>query len=288
MIKVVTCCTKPILFAMKNLIPMLFVVMILATGCPQPEPEIHQVEIGLFTPYNFFPETLNGKVKTVIERNFLGVEQDGKIIKGERLTVAARDTIGWTNDFSLTYDEDGNLIESALIDENDEVIDSNQLTVEEGKIVKSVYTKNDTVRNYALLSYDEAGHLVKVEQFRMPADTLAWSAQLLSDDQGNFLEWRFMDYKGDPTTKYIFTVNQDGRRTGYTFYNKEGEKAFEQQYTYNDMGYMSRQVLIDKEGKEYVSEYEYEYDEMNNWIKTIGKTSYGPTVVEERTITYFE
>ena len=273
---------------MKKLIPMLFVVMILATGCPQPEPEVHQVEIGLFTPYYVFPDILNGKVKTVVEKNYLGVEQDGKIVKGERLTVAARDTIGWTNDFRLTYDENGNLLKYEAINENDELIETNTQTVEEGNIVKSVHMLDDTLRSYSLLSYNDAGQLVKMDHFRMPADTLAWSVALLSDENGNFTEWQWMDFKGDPDGKHIFTVNMEGRRTGYSYYNKDGEKTFEQQYTYNDMGQLARQVMIDRDGKEFVAEYEYEYDEMNNWIQCTGTSSDGVPMVEERTITYYE
>ena len=88
--------TKPT--TMKNVF-VLFLVIILVTGCNQPLPEIHQVEIGLYTPYFLFPETLQGKVKSVIEKNYLAVEQDGKYIKDIPLTVGARDSIGWTTDF---------------------------------------------------------------------------------------------------------------------------------------------------------------------------------------------
>jgi hypothetical protein len=273
---------------MKKLITLLFVVIILATGCPQPEAEVHQVEIGLFTPYTMFPEILNGKVKEVIELNYLGLESEGKIMKGRRFTVADRDTIGWTNDFRLSYDENGNLLLSELIDENDKVISWDKQTLENGRIVRNDHGRNDTLRYYALLSYDEAGHLVKWEQFSLPADTLSWNAHFVCDDQGNFLEWHVMNSKGDMTSKYIFTVNQEGRRTGYTFYNKEGEKTFEQRYTYNEKGSLIKQVIIDKEGKEYVTDYELEYDDMNNWIKVTGVSSEGPPVISERTITYYD
>ena len=271
---------------MKKLISVLFVVMILATGCPQPEPEVHQVEIGLFTPYVVFPETLNGKVKEVVEKNYLGVEQDGKVIRGDRLTVDARDSIEWTNDFRLTYDEDGNLIESVLLDENDETIEQQKQTVVEGRIVKSELSRNDTLREYSKLSYNDAGQLEKVEVFNLPIDTLRFSVLLSTDEQGNAVEWQFLDSKGDPTTKFIFTVNQEGGRTGYKFYNKEGEKTDEQKFTYNDMGFLAKQVTIDEEGKESVYEYEYEYGELDNWVKVIGYSD-RYNMVTERTITYF-
>ncbi len=271
---------------MKKLIPVFFVVMILATGCPQPEPEVHQVEIGLFTPYAIFPEFLNGKVKEVIEKNYLGIEKDGKIIKGERLTKEARDSINWTDDFRISFDENGTLLECVKFDENDEIIDKQTLTVENGQMLKGIYTKNDTLRSYSILSYDGAGQLVKVEQYRMPADTMIWSVQFITDELGKVREWQFMDPKENPTSKYIFTVDQDDRRTGYKFYNREGELAFEERFTYNDKGFMEKQVLINKEGEETVLENEFEYDKMNNWVKVTGYWEPYP-VVAERTITYF-
>ena len=274
---------------MKKFIPMLFVVMILATGCPQPEPEVHQVEIGLFTPYWSFPETLNGKVKEVIEKNYFGIEQEGKIVKGDRLTVKARDTINWTNDFKLVYDENGNLVESVMLDENDNVIQKNIQTLEEGRIVKSESERNDTLRSYALLTYNEAGQLVKLEQFRLPADTLMWSVKLLSDDQGNFTEWHWMDWKGADNGKNLFTVSQEGQRTGFKFYNREGELWQEEKFTFNEMGFLVKQEIITDEGEESTTtyEYEYEYDEMDNWIKVVSSTD-DQLIVAERTISYFD
>jgi len=271
---------------MKKIIPVLFVIMILATGCPQPEPVVPQVEIGLFTPYAIMPENVNGKVKEVVERNYHGIEKDGKITKGDRLTVEDRDTMTWSDDFKLTFDEDGNLLESATIGENDEIMDKLTLTLEEGQIVKGHFVKDDTLRNVTQMSYNEAGQLIKLEQYRMPADTMIWSVQFIADEQGILREWQFMNPKGDPTSKYIFTVSQEGRRTGYKFYNKEGEMAFEERYTYNDMGFLAKQVLINKAGEESVWDYAYEYDDLNNWVIVTGISDQYP-IVAERTYTYY-
>ena len=49
-----------------------------------------------------------------------------------------------------------------------------------------------------------------------------------------------------------------------------------------------KQILINREGKELVAEYEYEYDDMVNWILCKGKTSEDPSIVGERTRRYYE
>ncbi|MBN1132088.1 MAG: hypothetical protein JXR52_10380 [Bacteroidales bacterium] len=272
---------------MKRFIPLLFVVVMLATGCPQPEPEVHQVEMGLYTPYWTMPEILKGKVKEVVEKNYWAVEEDGKYVKGERLSVAARDTFGWTLDFVATFDENGNILKCKTIDENDEVIDINSLVVKDGKITSVEYIKEDTVRLVAKSTYNDEGVLTKIERFRMPEDTLNIKAMLVRDENGNVVEWQFYNSDEELTSKYIFTVNQEGRNTGYKFYNKEGIVTFEQKITYNDKGFMTRLVMVNRDGVESVSEYEYEYDEMGNWIKAIASEEV-ERVIEEREITYYE
>lgn len=271
---------------MKNLIPI-FLVVLLITGCVQPQPETHQVEIGLFTPYYLFPDILNGQVKEVYERSYLTVEQDGNYIKGDRLTVAARDTIGWTNDFHLMYDENGTLMQADLIDENDELISRDKNSVEDGKVVQSEFFKKDTLRAISKFTYNENGVLTGIERIRMPEDTIFVNIMLVSDESGNFTEWHFHNPAGGLNGKFMFTVNQEGRRTGYAFYNKDGEKTIEQKYTFNDKGSMLKQEIINKDGEVFVSEYEYEYDDMDNWIKTTGKTG-DQVIMTERAITYYE
>ena len=53
------------------------------------------------------------------------------------------------------------------------------------------------------------------------------------------------------------------------------------------MGFLAKQVMINEEGEETSSEYEYEYDEMNNWVTVIGYSDKFP-IVSERKITYFQ
>jgi len=272
---------------MKKLIPLLFVVIMLATGCPQPEPEVHQVEIGMFTPYYVFPEVLNGKIKEVSEKNYMAVEEDVTFIKGERMTVAHRDTAGWTNDFMATFDENGNLLKCVTMDENDEAIDIWKTTVEGDKVVSAEYTYKDTLRSVGRLSYNEDGQLKEIERFRMPEDTLINSVMMTRDENGNVVEWQFYDPGDDPTSKYIYTVGQDGKYTGFKYYNKDGEVTLEQQFTYNDHGFLQRHVIIDRDGNEYVATYDYEYDDMGNWVKVFASLD-EQRVLTERDITYYE
>ena len=271
---------------MKNLFALI-VVIILVTGCSQPQPETHQVEFGMYTSYNLFPETLKGQVKEVIEKSYFAVEKDEGYVKEMPLTVAARDTIGWTLDFKLVFDENGNMVESYNIDENDKVLEAWKISIQDNKMVEAELTQKDTLRTVSRLTYNEAGVLTKVENFRMPADTLAFYADIITDENGHSIEWHTHNWQG-PRGKYMFTVNLEGKRTGYKYFNKDGEQTFEQQYTYNDKGHMIKQLIINREGKEFVSEYDYQsYDDHGNWTSYVAHSD-GPVLITERTISYYE
>jgi hypothetical protein len=122
----------------------------------------------------------------------------------------------------------------------------------------------------------------------MPADTLAFQARILSDEHGHMTEWVYQNPEGEKTGNRIFALDPEGRRTGYKHYNKDGEQVFEQQYAYNEKGNMIRQLMIDREGKEYLSEYDYSgYDDRGNWTRLVADDQQH-IIITERTITYHE
>lgn len=272
---------------MKKLIPFFVLTAFLAAGCQQPEPEVHSVEIGLFTPYAVFPDILNGKVKEVTEKNYWAVEKDGKYEKGEIITEAARDTMGWTNAFRVMFDENGNLLKCENLDENDIIMNAEILSIKDNIAISVELVQNDTLRNITHLKYNEAGILDKFERYRMPEDTLVWYVMVMTDENGNMIEWEFFNPSDEATGKYVLTFNPEGKGTGYKYFNKEGVVTVEQKYTYNDVGQMSEQTVITKDGYKNITTYEYEYDKMNNWIKAVAKTG-NQVIIEERTITYYE
>ena len=77
-----------------------------------------------------------------------------------------------------------------------------------------------------------------------------------------------------------------GKRTGFTYYNADGDKTFEQKYTFEN-GFMIKKEMIKREGEVSVSEYDYLVDDTGNWVKTIGFSD-ELIIITERSITYFE
>lgn len=269
---------------MKKILPLLLGTLLVA-GCSQPEE--HTVEFGLFTPLALFSETLNGQVKELYERNYFAFEENGQMVKGDRLTIAARDSVSWTNDFRLLFDESGHLLQTDEIDENDQVFDRIILSYEGDYLVKAENYENDTLRVLGRISSDENGDITAIENYSVPEDTLRMKAILTWDEAGKSLEWCFYNPMGDTTGMYIFALDENGRRNGYKFYNRDGDQTFEQRFTYNEKGNMAKQVMINRDGEESTVEFEYEYDDMGNWTSVRCKSSQLPPIIAERTITYY-
>jgi hypothetical protein len=272
---------------MKKLL-VLALVIVLITGCTTPPPETHQVEISFFTPYWRFPETLNGKVKTMTEKTYMAVEKEGVFEKDIPVTVKARDSIGCTSDFMVTFDEEGNLLQSDNIDENDRKFEQWKITSEAGRWKQCDYFEEDTLKILSRFTYDDQGKLIKIENFRVPEDTMTFRGVMGYDENGYLTELQFQNFQDENTGKYIFAVNADGKRTGYKYFNKEGAQTFEEQFTYDDNGDMIKQLMINKQGELLETNYELDrYDAMNNWTSCLWKSD-DVMLITERIYTYHE
>jgi hypothetical protein len=264
----------------------LVLLLILFAGCVSTEKPIDKTEIGMFTPYAFNPEVLNGKVKMITEKNYLAKELDGKIVADRPLTLKDRDSIGWTNDFIVTYNEDGLLIQCDEIDENGKVLYSAKTSIEDKTIIKCEYYKNDTLKEIQKIQHDTTGWVVKVEGYS-PQDSLKSIMDVKNDEKGNIISVIFKNSMNEISSKFESAYNENNKRTGYKFFDPQGNKTFEQKYSYNDQGFMEKQVIINKEGKESESLYTYTYEENGNWIECIGNEGKNK-IIAKRTIEYYK
>jgi hypothetical protein len=266
-----------------------FSLIILAVGCNRkPEPaSVFTTTLGMNTPYYVAPETLNGKVKEVVEKVYLASDQDGKIVKGERLSKEARDSVNWTPEYIARFDADGNLLKCAEINNLDEVLNVTTQEIVQGKPVSSSYIENDTVRLKALFTYDESENTMKVERIRMPVDTLINIIHVRYDEAGNYSLWKFFNVADEMVFRYEFTVAEDGSSYSYSAFNRDGVKSGTRTYTKNDHGFAARDHIINRAGEETIYDMEYTYDDMGNWISRVVTSEEG-SIIEERTITYYE
>jgi len=261
-------------------------ILILFTGCVSTEKPKDQTVIGMFTPYSFFPETLNGKVKMVVEKSYLAKEVDGKLVADRPLTVGDRDSIGWTNDFIVRFDENGLVLKSEEIDENGKIIHSTVNHIENGKVIRTEDFRNDTLQMYQKNYYTPEGWYEKLEVYS-DKDSLRSIFKIQTDSLGNITSAIIYNPMNEIKSRFEFHVGQDSKWHGYKSFDKEGNKTFEQKYFFNDHGFMERQILIDKAGDETESLYTYLYGDKGNWIEAYGSSG-NNKLVTKREIEYYE
>jgi hypothetical protein len=271
---------------MKKFIPVLLSILIL-TGCQLEKQPEEKTIIGSLTPYFFFPESLNGKVKEVKELNYWTVEKDGKISAGEPITIADRDSlIEWTNDFLLQFDESGSVEKIIYLDENDESFGQWEAINEGGKIKSANWIVKDTVRNYLNSVYKE-GILHKMKRYRAKEDTLMSIVVFEFNEDGNFSTLQFYNFKNEPTNKYDYSYNPEGLISKYSWSRNDTIRGG-MNFTYNQNGIVETQEVYNEvTGTSETYKYEYEFDELGNWINYVASKDNKPEAISTRSYVYY-
>lgn len=273
---------------MKKIIALLFIAL-LFMQCSEKKAANNPVEktvIGLFTPYELMPEVLHKKVKEIKEMNFLPAERDGKIEAGARLTVAARDTLSWTRDFTVQFDESGLAENVYHINENDESYESWVIKNEAGYPAKtSFFIKDSIVGKQEIAKINEMSY--QWNFFNPQTDTLKNSAVLELNENRNHKSLQFYNLKGEPTSKYEWMYNSSGQLTGFTVSRNDTIRTG-MNFTYNPKGFWDTQESYNKiTGESELYRYEYEYDDAGNWVKNVSYFDGKPYIVAIREYTYY-
>lgn len=269
---------------MKKLMLILCVAPLI-WSCTNQKP-VEKTVIGMFTPYTYFPETVNNRVKEVKETNYLPMEKGGKIEAGNHLTKAERDSIGWTGDFMVQFNEKGFAEKVDDLNENGEntsswIIENNSIFYTTAK-----RQKNDTLTHLEKIKKLNTGEY-QFDIFNPKTDTLFSKAILKfgSNNQYQYLQW--YNFKGDPTGKYEYTYDISGHLTGFTVSRADTIRGG-MNFTYNDYGFFKTQETYSKtRGTSEIVSYEYEYDNNGNWVKNVAYKNEKPVIVTLREYTYY-
>lgn len=275
---------------MKKLILLFFVFAILmAIGCRKDKPAELTI-LGEYTPYDFFPEKMSGKVEKVIEKNYLAILEGDSYVKGSLLTQADRDSLGgWTPDFEAAFDRAGDLVYCITMDEKGKTVQKREIIKENNVIVKGNYYNNDTLRFYDNLKLDERGKIVELTRYKAPVDTLLVTCNRKTNDKGDTIVYQWYNFKGEPIWKDVQIFNNLGEGISHEAYNREGVYQWAYVQEYNEKGKLSETSVFDKDKKISATvQYGYEYDEHGNWIKSTSKDNKNKSIIAERTYIYFE
>lgn len=270
---------------MKTLLRFLFILLVLLPACTGKDQE-KTTRLYHFTPYQDMPEILTGKVKSVTELNYWAIEKDGSFEPGLLVTTKERDSLYWSNDFTATFNEWGN-IERCDYFNADQQAGSWVIENDQTQYKKAGWYENDTLKVSALFLYDQNGLLTEAKAFRN--DTLWYRNEASYDDKGNIIESRNYNPSGELTRKYVITWNELSLATGRKVYNASDSLLSGGRAEYNDKGFYTRVELLDGKGEiastitgKYLS-----YDKKGNWLTGIFQIDNHQPFYIIRSYTYF-
>lgn len=262
--------------------------ILITPSCTTPKKEAPPAKtvLGVFTPYGFFPETLNGKVKTVKEVNYWANDSAGSITTGDRITIADRDTFNWTNDILVSFDQQGNIEKCVFLNENDEPFGEWDVKMENGKMVKASWVANDTTKNYVDITHP-SDNTMEMKRFDGQTDTLRNWSKIEMDQDGHVLSVQFFSAENTPQNQFNFKYDPDGMLENYSVTRDDTVRGG-MNFQYNDEGFTQSQEVYSTASDEretYV--YNYTYDDQGNWISYTGYKDGEPVVIAKRTYNYY-
>ncbi|MFN8207526.1 MAG: hypothetical protein U0T82_08980 [Bacteroidales bacterium] len=246
-------------------VSVLVATCLFLSSCTEKIPE-NNVLLDLFTPYAFLGETLHGRVKSVNENLYWAGMEDGKVVKGKKVTTRERDSLGYSYDFRAEFDENGLLASCQLLDENGDVVDNWKFTAENLQWIKGEYFKIDTLRSYVKFTYDTHNFLTQLDQYTPATDTVINRFVISNDSRGRYTTIVRQRPNGELRDRRIITRDPGGRILTNTFYAPPDSFQFRSTQIYNDKGFYETQLMESKGNPSEKFELVYTYDESGNWI----------------------
>lgn len=231
---------------MKKIIFLIIVIVLGAASCKTKKQAEYTI-LGNYTPYQMYMEKLNGKVEVVTETNYWAVTDGESYKKGEKMTIKDLYSLGYTGDFEATFDNVGDLVRCAWLDENKKVLSKWEISKEVNRPARADNTENDTMKYYNKLKYNDKGELKEIKVFTLPYDTLLYTCEVTLNAGGDTMTYQGYNYKGEPGGKTLMVYNTSGQFTGFQQYNKAGSFMGGNELKYNDKGMASEVRFIDRD-----------------------------------------
>ena len=263
---------------MRTLLLLSLITLVLFTGCAKNDQE-KTTALYYFTPYNYSPEYLKGKVKSVKEVNYWAVEKNGKYTEGDTVSTRELDSLRWSSDFTASFDESGLLtridywgtktVPSSWVVENEKNLPG-----------KATWFVADTPKIYFKLIYDEKGHSKENLRFRCKDDSLLNKFSLVTNEKGQIVEVRAFNNKDSCLSKSVFFWNDSSRVVAYYAYSPSDSLRSGFKLEYGLRGFYTQQELFkgDKTVYRTIGSRYLDYDKYGNWLWALiydnGKASF--------------
>jgi len=253
--------------------------------------------------------SLNGKVKQMMEFQYIAVEKFGKVEKGDPYR-----SDGW--DKVMDFNEQGNYTKITYSDSygnevgyTDYLYDSKQELFAEQH-----YDSEGGFSSRSEYSYDEKKRVSQIIRINS-GDGLSGSTLIDYDDKENIVaessynsrgkllrkETRKIDKNGFPVETKIYngenslvnhrkeTFNNKGLRTDFIALSPDGDILMKVVFKYDKKENLILQEGVDEKGEAFLPKrYEYDFDKQGNWTRRVEYTGEKATSVQERHFEYYE
>jgi hypothetical protein len=252
---------------------------------------------------------LKGKVKQIIELQYLAVEKFGKIEKGDLYRQSDWDKIiifdekGYYSEITYlssygetvgrtdyTYTPNGNLLVEQNYDAEGGFSDKKQYFYDDKGRVNDILMFNNAggSRGSKIIRYDDKNSEVTISTYNFSGMLTYKEVQKLD---GNGFPTETKIYNGDDVlvNHRIDKFDKNGLRKQMTAFLPDGSVYVKLSFTYDKNHNLLLQEGVDGNNEAFLPErYEYAFDNSGNWTKRIHYTGDTPKFVLERQIEYFE
>lgn len=270
---------------MKKNLFLILVIAGLIWGFSTPEPT-KKTLLSIFTPYNIVPEHLNGQVKSVKERSYWAVDNNGTIEKGKLVTTEEKRELRYALDFDAHFDKNGDVVQCKYI-LDDGKFNAWDIEYLDGKIVKATFTRDDTIRTSQKFEYLSNG--LKIFTYKVPENELLRTTNSENNEQGFVKKLEWSNAENELLGYILFDLNELNRVTGYKRYNGTDSLLSYTEYTYDDRGFANSTKLYDTNGNiDWDGAYEnLSFDEYGNWTTSTAINDGKLTLFCEREYEYY-
>ena len=267
----------------------LCLIMLLAAtvvGCNQKEQPKNTI-LGLGTPYIFANEFMEGQVKVVKEILYWAKNENGQIKKGDLIIWKELDSLGFSHNFTASFDENGQIVGCNYFDEKGKVINRWKGMFENGILIKASIFSHDTNTFTVKYKYNELGWLTETSYLNPGNDTLLSKWAFGNDDKGLYFKIEYFNFKDEFRGRNLLSRNEIGRIIKREYFNRNDSITYYENLTYNDRNILESQERFSRGISNVKWSYAYTYDTKGNWITAICSKDGKPMIFGERSYTYY-
>jgi YD repeat-containing protein len=285
---------------MKTRIIVTLTASLLMIGCSQESSKTTDLEAL----------NLKGKVKCVKETSYR-VEKNGD---GNFLFIARENRKACKKDMQTLFDDRGNGIEIIFFNSDESISSKSEIehNTQNNALGESRYDSEGKLLFKKKYKYNSKGK--RIEEINLDADgktqfisisttdkngdeveslmfsengsvDIKWISKF--DKKGKRIEMRRLDEEADYEVLFSFKYDNEGKLIEEIEHRADGKIITKTSFKYDQSGQVVEEIFTDEDNNSELWVFEYEYDEVGNWIKRIEIKENKPVYLVVRDIDYF-